>query len=489
MKNSLKRKMVIVPLCLLFAASFLTGCSSPEQNSSNATDQTRQSKETAQSETEESTEEPPQTRKYFTSQLASLKKQYEKDQEDQTAALNYAQTLFSLGDTAKAKEVVTPLVNESNPAPEALYLAAEANYLTGDYEAAETHYTRLLKEHKEDYGMQAEAGLQMVYYQTNQYSKAKDLFAGQKKNENPILDMMKAFVNDQPNKVKWNGAEKTTIPFLDDDRSVFIPIEVNGVKMNAFVDTGASGLSIDQNRAEELGIESVSEAEGEFAGGQTNKIGFGKTDSLKLGDVELTNVPTMLSTFDSWDELDNSKKVGNIDAIIGTNVLQQFVPTIDFLSKELVLIPRSEAAPSKSNAVKVPFTMAATHYIFGKGTVNGLNGLNLFADSGFVSESNEAGVNLTKETLELAKIPMPELKDADIAGLGGDDYKEGVFNTDSYGYDGLFKKNAQGLYETGDVMDMYPVTGFIADGMIGYNYLKDYRWTLDFDAMEMSFQQ
>lgn len=486
MKNSLKRKMVIVPLCLMFAACFLTGCSSTGQDSSKATDQTRQEKGT-----EESTEEPPQTRKYFTSQLTSLKKQYEKDQEDQTAALNYAQTLFSLGDTAKAKEVVTPLVNESNPAPEALYLAAEANYLTGDYEAAEAHYTKLLKEHKEDYGMQAEAGLQMVYYQTNQYSKAKDLFADQEEIENPILDMMKAFGNDQPNKVNWNGAEKTTIPFLDDDRSVYIPIEVNGVKMNAFVDTGATGLTIDQNRAEELGIKSVSESEGEFAGGQTNTIGFGKTDSLKLGDVEIDNVPTMISPFDTWDDVDSLKNIGDIDAIIGTNVLQQFVPTIDYISKELVLVPRNEARKpqSSSTAINVPFTLAGTHYIFGKGTVNGLNGLNLFADSGFVSESNEAGVNLTRETMELAKIPMPELKDAEIAGLGGDDYKEGVFNLDSYGYDGLTKKDAQGLYETGDVMDMYQVTGFVTDGMIGHNYLKDYRWTLDFDAMEMSFQK
>lgn len=492
MKKNWKMRQLLLSLYMVAAVVVSAGCSANKQAES-----AESKKQTATTETQVNKKENKNTRVSFQKDLKKLKQRYKKNPNDKSNLLKYARTNYSLGNFNKAEKLVLPLIKDKNPDPEAMLLAAEINYVNGKYSESESYYNALLKDHKKTHGMQAEAGLQMVYYQTGQFNKAKDLFTDQKDLENPILDMMKAFEDAKPYDIDWDGKTSTTIPFAKSGAGVYVPIEVNGVKMNAFVDTGADGLTIDQEKASELGIESVSETEGQFAGGKTSKIGFGRTDKLKLGAVDIKNVPTMLGSFEAWKDDPNFQEAGNVHAVIGTNVLKQFIPTIDYLGKELTLAQRSEAGRTKMEEqqkddqleAKVPFTLSGTHYIHGKGTINNSKNLNMFVDSGFITESGP-GINLSKETMDFTNIPLPKLEKPKVAGMGGGDFKEGYFDVDSYGFDDLKIDEAPGLYETGDVLSgMVDVTGFVTDAMLGENYLKQYKWTLDFDEMTMNFRK
>ncbi len=55
---------------------------------------------------------------------------------------------------------------------------------------------------------------------------------------------------------------------------------------------------------------------------------------------------------------------------IGTSVLKEFIPTMDYPSGQLVLRPRNEVGMASVNKVlannkvleEIPFTLASTHY-------------------------------------------------------------------------------------------------------------------------------
>lgn len=437
------------------------------------------------------------TRLTLQNDMERLRKELKKNPNNKSHILKYARTCFSLGNFNEAEKLAYPFVDGKMIDPEAILLIAEINYVKGEYSKSQIFYNSLLKDYKETYGLQAEAGLQKVYYQTKQFYRAKELFEDLKDLENPILDMMKEFGERKPYSIDWYNEITTTIPFKKSSVGVYISIKVNGIKMNAFVDTGADALVIDQEKANELGIKSISEMEGLFAGGKTSKIGFGRTDKLRIGEVDISNLPTMIASFESWKKNPDFLKVGNIHAVIGTNVLKQFISTIDFPERQLTLDQRSEDGRVNMNErykecqmnLKVPFTLSGTHYIHGKGTINEHQDLNIFADSGFINVSDQ-GINLSKGTLEFLNFPIPKLEKSKIAGLGGGDFEVGELDLDSYGFEKLKIHKVHGLYETGNVlMYMFRSTGFVTDAMIGENYLKQYKWTLDFDEMVMSFRK
>jgi len=87
-----------------------------------------------------------------------------------------------------------------------------------------------------------------------------------------------------------------------------VPIEINGVRMNAFIDTGGHMIIVDEAIAADLGIETVSNDSGTVTGCATD-----------------------------------------VYAIISTNVLQQFLPTVDYPSGLLIMMPRNEAGSAQLN--------------------------------------------------------------------------------------------------------------------------------------------
>lgn len=124
---------------------------------------------------------------------------------------------------------------------------------------------------------------------------------------------------------------------------------------------------------------------------------------MKLGDVDIKNVPVTLLSFEGISDAFEGYAT-DIHAIIGTNVLQQFISTMDYPSGQLILMPRNEAGEEKLSDMlakdtvleEVPFTLASTHYMYAKGSINGYEGLNMFVDSGGADEKG-TGIFFIKE--------------------------------------------------------------------------------------------
>lgn len=529
MKSIVKTKRIIAAiLCAAVMAAALPACAdrqpenpsqvqstlsreeagmSSAETSKRAESETGQSKPTAdEPETVSGTGE--KTRAAITRQLAEIETAYTHNPDHPATALQYAQALFSLGDFDKTRTVLEPLLKEKPVSAEAIYLTAQIEYLTGNYSKAEEHYLSLIKNHSDDFGAQAEYGLQMVYYQTNEYRKAADLFTGQAHEADPILEMMKGFGDSRPYEINWNGKEETTIPFLVTDPLPIIPIEINGIRINALIDTGGDSLVLDETLVSALGVETIAKGTGAGGGGTTD-IMWGKTDTLKLGDVEMQNIPTLIVPSSLF--VGGYKKDGTLitkNAIIGTNILQQFIPVLDYESEQLVLIPRGEAGQHHLNKLlageqvleEVPFVLADSHYMYAKGEINGHTGLNMFVDSGLESkdsgsnpkEGNE-GIALSKDTMDLFEIPLPELHTEKGEGvLGGTDFEEGTFQLNSYGLGALKSQNTNSVYMTSVselLSNMVDWNGFVCDALISHRYIRQHKWIINFDEMKMTFCQ
>lgn len=184
-----------------------------------------------------------------------------------------------------------------------------------------------------------------------------------------------------------------------------------------------------------------------------------------------------------------------IDGIIGTSVLEQFIPTLDYPGNKLIV--RKKTAENRSQVYEeyagqrgktIPFYLDSLHLLFAKGSINGSNNLLFFVDSGLADDESHNAFIMAKQTFTNLNIKLPEVKEYKDAqtGAGVGVEHRGYFQVDSIGFAGLERHNMTGVYTKG-TEDSYLEQGFIQDALISHNYLKQYIWTIDFDSMNMIF--
>jgi hypothetical protein len=185
-----------------------------------------------------------------------------------------------------------------------------------------------------------------IYYQTGQYSKARELFDDDQlkslsKNDIALLTLMSSFSSAQPYRLDWK-ADKAVLPFISMNNLPVVSVMVNGQPVNVFIDTGADLFVIKSEMAKTLGLTSQASFTGTYAGGKTAEINHSRLQTLGLGDVTLHDVPVDIADFpESWVFTDErtGKKI-DIDGILSTGVFHQFLTTMDYPERQLVLMPR-----------------------------------------------------------------------------------------------------------------------------------------------------
>ena len=173
-----------------------------------------------------------------------------------------------------------------------------------------------------------------------------------------------------------------------------------------------------------------------------------KADSIKIGNVTLMSVPIMLlPTQGVSEELTDGQYT--IGGILGTKVLQQFLPTIDYVNGRLILREKSEEGKlafqneiEGKTVTEVPFCLASTHFMMAKGTLNDKDDLTFFVDSGSASEAAFAA---PIQTMEFVGIPVPETTDSGVSG-SGEQVTFGLFPIDTLGLGTLRHHNVTGEY-------------------------------------------
>ncbi|WP_205948792.1 aspartyl protease family protein, partial [Raoultella ornithinolytica] len=251
---------------------------------------------------------------------------------------------FALGHLDKVEKYLKPLLNDPLYKNDALYTLGTARYLQGDYVQAETFFKKSARE------LRSRIKQLYVYYQTGQYSKAKELFDDEQmkslsKNDIALLSLMNSFGGAQPYRPDWKS-EKAILPFISMNHLPIVSVRVNGQPINVFIDTGADLFVIKSEMAKRLGLKSQASFTGTYAGGKTAETHYSRLQTLDLGDVTLHDVPVDIADFpQSWFFTD--EKTGqkiDVDGILSTGVFHQFLTTMDYPERQVVLMPRNKAS-------------------------------------------------------------------------------------------------------------------------------------------------
>ena len=359
--------------------------------------------------------------------------------------------------------------------------AAAALFQRGDFPAAESAYQAILSANPGDTNAKLALG-------------TIRLFENDKRSAEPLLD---AVLEADPHNARATrllaevqrrdeeAARRSTVagresivPFITGDPLPVVRAVANGVVANFLIDTGGD-VALEPSLAEELGVQTHGAGNGNFAGGRQAAMRAGMLKSLSLGGATAYDVPVHVFPTHADELIPNM----GIAGVIGTTYFERFLVTIDYPHHALVLRPRSASAEFQrragaTGATIEPFFWVGDHFVIAAARVNAAPpGLFLF-DSGL------AGGGLMPSTLllEAAKIALDRSKAT--TGVGGGGAIAAVpFVAESVAVGSAVQHNVAGIYTPeGSPFALFP---FAVWGAISDIFLRNYAYTVDFDAMKI----
>jgi hypothetical protein len=157
------------------------------------------------------------------------------------------------------------------------------------------------------------------------------------------------------------GADSGPVVFQTLDPLPSVTASVNGTAASFTLDTGAT-FTFSAAMASIAGISPVATVLVDHGNGPVTTY-VGVVDSLRIGAVEIANVPVM------WDDVQFTAAPGDGEpvGVIGTTVFYHFQTTMDYAGRALTL-RRAAPAPGPGTA---PLWLAPDHFIFSRGRVGG----------------------------------------------------------------------------------------------------------------------
>ncbi|MBB4911588.1 retropepsin-like aspartic protease [Actinophytocola algeriensis] len=258
----------------------------------------------------------------------------------------------------------------------------------------------------------------------------------------------------------------TVLPFADHALAQYLPAvsaTIDNHPVLAHLDTGGTFLVMGVERARALGITLT--PNGRAHHGTTRTTFYtGTAGELTLGGATLTNVPV-----EAAPTLRGTQDV----IIIGTNILQRFLATIDAPAERLALAPRGTPPPPGH---RVAFHLWADHFMFARGGFGPHQDLNFFIDSGlvYVIDDRQACLYTTAQHYRRWGMPHPPPH----------------FTAPAPIHLGPLSQSDQFVATTPTRRVPWRDFGGVRiDGLLSWAFLKNYTWTLDFDRHEYTFSQ
>ena len=297
-----------------------------------------------------------------------------------------------------------------------------------------------------------------------------------------LIDFLR-YLGKQSSLYNLTGANRTVIPFEATDGRPILLVRVNGQKtpLRFVLDTGSGMSVVSETTAKRLGLHPV--ARGGLAravGGPGRfEIVYGFLESVAIGEVEVTNVPVYIRHF-----YDTKTPV---DGYIGVSVISKFVTSIDYGDRSFTLSrdrissnpdPWKTTASSGSfgvlSGIEIPLRTTSSGLLSGEVRLDGLDKFwNFIIDTG-------ASVSVVSEKLA-AEDQVSGYQQAEMMRVYGaagitENVKTLILPRIMLGELSQEKINAA-------VLDLDPVNetaGFRQSGILGANFLKNFRVTFDF---------
>ncbi|HEY2476197.1 MAG TPA: aspartyl protease family protein [Candidatus Cybelea sp.] len=328
--------------------------------------------------------------------------------------------------------------------------AGASLFANADFAAAASADEAWLQSHPGD--THAELRLAAVRLYENRVEAAEPLLLAviSKEPQNTRATRLLAELNRRQEEARRHATvsgESARVPFVTSSPLPVVRAIANGRPANFLIDTGADVI-LEPAFAGSIGIHPYGQSIGTFAGGKHAPVRSGMLHSLSLGAATANDVPVhVLPTH--VEALFPSLK---IDGIVGTTYFERFLVTIDYPDNQLILRPRTpqvsaafQTSAATAGSTIVPFYLAGDHFVFARAQVN-------HAHQG--TGTGGAGA--------VVDIPLR----ADRVAVGS-----------------AVQHDVLGLYTPqGSPLDSLP---FAAWGIISNDFLRNYSYTVDFDAMRI----
>lgn len=274
------------------------------------------------------------------------------------------------------------------------------------------------------------------------------------------------------------GKAQTLVNFKLVGNRPVVQLRVNNSAepLNFVLDTGSGISVISDKTAERLRIKPITR--GGFAKGigGTGKfeIVYGFLKQVDIGDIKVRNVPVYIREFHTGTE--------GVDGYIGLSLIAKFLTTIDYGKLTFALLKKEGAETQPDNdVVSLPLRLTSSGFLSGEVNIEGVDSaLNFIVDTG-------ASVSVISDELAGMQgiVGCERGERMRVIGSAGitDDVPSFLLPRVSFG-----KHSSKGITAIALDLDMInEASGFQQAGILGGNFLKNYRLTFDFKNSKVTF--
>jgi len=275
-----------------------------------------------------------------------------------------------------------------------------------------------------------------------------------------------------------DGGDQTTVPVSLVGNRPVIEVRVNGRRdpLKFVLDTGSGISVISDKTARRLKIEPVSKGgfargiggDGKFA------IVYGFVRDISIGDVRIRNVPVYIREFHSTNE--------DIDGYIGLSLISKFLTTIDYGNQTFALTKRSSDPPTEDEEkVALPLRLTSSGFLSGEVKLEGVDDtFNFIVDTG-------ASVSVISDQLagmrEVSRFEQEEkMRVIGSAGITEDVHS---FLLPKVTFGSHSRSGVAAIALDLDLIN--EASGFQQAGILGGNFLRNYKLTFDFKNSRVTF--
>lgn len=287
------------------------------------------------------------------------------------------------------------------------------------------------------------------------------------------------YLGERQSLYKADGANQTVVPvrFNNDRPIIQLKLGKNDEPLNFILDTGSGVSVISEETAKRLKIKPIAR------GGMARGIGgdgkfeivYGFLPSLYIGEVKIKNVPVFIRKFHSANE--------KVDGYIGLSLISKFLTTLDYGAATFTLTNQNSIKPASmpDATMSLPLRLTSSGFLSGEVQLQGLeNPLNFIVDTG-------ASVSVISDDIAGLKEILPFLKEEKMRVVGAAGITENVqsFLLPRISFGDHSRDSVKAVALDLDLIN--ETAGFEQAGILGGNFLKNYRLTFDFQNSKVVF--
>ncbi|MEO8648784.1 MAG: aspartyl protease family protein [Acidobacteriota bacterium] len=275
------------------------------------------------------------------------------------------------------------------------------------------------------------------------------------------------------------GADQTTVDMKLTGNRPIIRLRVNGRDeyLNFVLDTGSGISVISDKTAKRLDIDPITRggyAKG-IGGDGRFEIIYGFLKQVEIGSVKVRNIPVYIRHFHN-DGIE-------VDGYIGLSLISKFLTTIDYGTKTFSLAKKDTAVETALDeaGISLPLRLTSSGFLSGEVQLQGVEEpLNFIVDTG-------ASVSVISDDVASLNGVSPFLTTEKMRVIGSAGITEDVQSF-------LLPKVSFGRHSRTSItaialnLDMInEASGFEQAGILGGNFLRNYRMTFDFKNSKVTF--